>query len=81
MKKLIKKIIDKAFELGVLAKFIIGFFEFIAGVIFAISGKLIVDNIIIALAQQEIAEDPKDLIGNFIIKETKNFSQKDLTML
>ena len=58
--KINKKILDRIFELGILIKSLFGFFEILAGIIFAISGKLIVNNIIIAFAQQEIADDKND---------------------
>ena len=75
MKKFLnKKLVDKAFEIGILVKAIFGFFEVLVGIVFAISGKLIVNNLIIALTQQEVSEDPKDLIANYLIHISRNFS-------
>lgn len=68
------KLIDKLFDWGVIIKAIFGFFEILAGFLFAVSGRRIVDNIIIALAEQEIAEDPNDFLANYIIKVSSNFS-------
>jgi len=75
MKKFLsKKFVDKAFEIGILIKSIFGFFEVLVGIAFAISGKLIVNNVVIALTQQEVSEDPKDLIANYLIRISNNFS-------
>lgn len=77
MKNILKrqgKIIDKIFEIGILIKTFFGFFEILGGIILGISGKLIMNNFIIDLAQQEIAEDPHDLIANSLIKMAQNLS-------
>jgi len=75
MKKFLnKKIVERAFEIGILIKSIFGFFEVLAGIVFAFSGKLIVNNIITALTQQEISEDPKDLIAGFLVRISNSFS-------
>ena len=72
--KINKKILDRIFELVILIKSFFGFFEILAGIIFAISGKLIVNNIIIAFAQQEIADDKNDFLANFLINSLHDFS-------
>ena len=69
-----KKSIDRVFELGILIKSFFGFFEVLAGIAFAISGRLIVNNLVIALTQQEISEDPNDFIANYLIKIANNLS-------
>jgi len=69
-----RKTIDKVFEIGVLIKFFFGLFEILAGILLAISGRLITDNFIISLAQQEIAEDPNDLIANYLINLSGNLA-------
>lgn len=70
----IKKLIDKTFEIVILLKSFFGFFEILAGIIIAVSGKLMVNNLIVALTRSEIKEDPKDFIANFFIKAGNNFS-------
>ncbi len=67
-----KKFIDEVFDIGVLIKAFFGFFEVLAGTILATSGRLITNNLIIALTQQEISEDPKDVFVNFILKTSSN---------
>jgi uncharacterized membrane protein len=75
MKNIInKKLIDKAFELGILIKSIFGFFEILAGIILAISGKLVIDNLIIVLTKQEILEDPSDFIADYLIKASNSLA-------
>ncbi|MEK7562591.1 MAG: DUF2127 domain-containing protein [Patescibacteria group bacterium] len=69
-----KKIIDRTFEISVLLKAFFGFFEILGGILFAISDKFILNNFIIHMAQQEIAEDPSDLIANFLIKSADNLA-------
>lgn len=68
-----KKIIDRIFELAILLKGIFGFFEILAGIVLAVSGKLVASNVIVALTQQEILEDPKDFIANYMIKVVNSF--------
>ncbi len=72
----VKKAIEKVFEAGVLIKSIFGIFEILVGILLSISTKIITDNFIIDLAQQEIANDPNDLLASFIIKEANNFSNQ-----
>jgi len=74
MKIFFKKTIDKIFELGIFIKSIFGFFEILAGIVLAISGRLVVNNLIIALTQQEISEDPNDFIANHLMAAANSFS-------
>ncbi|MCX6718496.1 MAG: DUF2127 domain-containing protein [Candidatus Staskawiczbacteria bacterium] len=62
-----RKLIDKTFEIGILIKSFFGVFEVLAGIVFAISGRLAMNNFIIALTQQEISDDPNDFFANYII--------------
>ena len=74
MKISFKKLIDKAFEIGILIKSLFGIFEILAGAVFAISGKLIINNIIIAFTEQEIINDPGDVISNYLVSALHSFS-------
>jgi len=69
-----RKIIDKIFEIAILIKSFAGLFEVLAGVAIALGGKLVINNIIIEFAQQEVAEDPGDIFANFLIKATSDFT-------
>jgi uncharacterized membrane protein len=69
-----KKLIDKIFDIVILIKSFFGIFEVLAGIVLAISGRLIANNLIVALTQQEISEDPNDFIANYLIKTANSFS-------
>lgn len=68
------RLIDKIFEWGILIKSLFGFLEVLSGTALAISGRKSLKNLIIALTRGEIAEDPKDLIANFLIRTSQNLS-------
>jgi uncharacterized membrane protein len=70
-----KKFITKIFEVGIIIKALIGFFEIITGLLFVFSKKIIEDNFIIFMAQQEIAEDPNDFIGNYLVNAANSLAQ------
>lgn len=71
--KFIRELIDETFEVGVLIKLIFGFLETAAGVVLAFSGKLMINNFFINMAQQEVSEDPKDIFVNYLLKVSSNF--------
>ncbi len=76
MKNILNKIkIHKIFEVGLLLKAFFGIFEILSGVLIMVTGHKIIDNFVIFLTQQEIAEDPSDFLANSIIKLSNNFSQ------
>ena len=70
-----RKTIDKILEVGVVIKSFFGFFEILTGIVFAISGKAIVSNLLLWLTQQEVSEDPHDSIANYIISVANNYSE------
>jgi uncharacterized membrane protein len=74
VKKIFSKLIHESFEIGILLKFFHGLFEVLVGIFLATPGRLVTDNLIIALTQQEISEDPDDLIANYLIKIGKSIS-------
>lgn len=63
----LRNIVDSVFNAGILIKAVFGLFEILGGIFIALSGHLLVNNFIIDLAEQEIVEDPHDLIANFLI--------------
>jgi uncharacterized membrane protein len=67
-------LIDKIFEIGILIKSGFGIFEIMAGIIFAVSRELVLNNIILSFAQQEIADDANDVLANYLIKLVNDFS-------
>ena len=69
-----RKTIERIFDLGLLIKFFVGVSEFLAGIVFLISGQAIMNSFIIFLAQQEVADDPDDFIVNYLTKMANNLS-------
>lgn len=76
MNKVLKfyKLLYKVFETSVLIKAIYGFFEILGGILFLISGRKIIDNLAVFWIQHEILQDPQDLIANYFIKVSNDFS-------
>lgn len=74
MEAIIRKFIDKAFEIVILAKSFFGVIEILTGIILAISGRLNMNTLIVNLAKQEILEDPRDFLANYLISALNNFS-------
>lgn len=74
-KFLTKKLINKIFEAGIIIKAFFGIFEIMGGLLFAISKKIITNNFIISMSQDEIAEDPNDLIANYLINISNSLAQ------
>lgn len=72
---LTKKAITKIFEAGIIIKAIIGFFEIITGILFAFSKNIIANNFIVFMAKEEIAEDPNDFIGNYLVNAANTLAQ------
>lgn len=69
-----KKIIDRTFEIVVFVKSFFGFFEILAGVMLAFSGRLQVNNLIIYLTKEEITQEPNDFFANSTISFFDKFS-------
>ena len=69
-----RKLLDETFEIGILIKSFVGFFEILAGLLLATSGRLIINNLIIILTQQETLEDPKDFFANYLINASKSLT-------
>lgn len=62
------------FEVGIILKLLDGILEAIAGMIFVFVGQGDLLNFARILTQEELSEDPKDLVANYILKLAKNFS-------
>ena len=69
-----RQLIEKIFDLTILAKALFGFIEILAGIILLTSGRLIANNLIIALTEQEILADSNDFISNYLISVLSSFS-------
>lgn len=67
-------IFHKSFEIGILLKGIDSVFEIIGGILLIFLNPYRLNKIIVLLTQDELSEDPKDVIANFIITFGSHFS-------
>jgi len=74
MQQPIQKTLDYLFEIGVSLKGINGVLESVGGFIFLFFSTARIDRFIIWLASSEIAEDPNDLIANWLITSAHQLS-------
>lgn len=66
--------IDKTFKITILLKGVNGLLEIIGGILLLIFNPAKVNFIVLFLTQNEISEDPNDIIANFLISLSQNFS-------
>jgi uncharacterized membrane protein len=64
----------KSFEIGMLLKGIDGVLEIIGGISLKFFNPARLNKLIVLLTQHELSEDPKDIISNFMINFSSNFS-------
>ncbi|HEY8805678.1 MAG TPA: DUF2127 domain-containing protein [Clostridium sp.] len=76
LKKLDAKnnLIHKSFQIGIILKGIDGILEIIGGFLLVFINPVRLNKLIVLLTQHELSEDPRDMIANFIIKLSSNFS-------
>ena len=67
MKINFRKIIDGGFDIGILLKFIHGFSEILSGIFLVTPWRAITNNAIFVLTREEIAEDPHDIVANYLV--------------
>ncbi len=67
MKINFRKIIDDGFDIGILLKLIHGFFEILSGIFLITPWRAVTDSAIFLLTREEIAEDPRDIVANYLI--------------
>lgn len=63
-----------AFEVGLLIKGLHSFLEIIGGVLIFLITKSYIIEAVLSLTQEELSEDPKDLIAHYLITASNNFS-------
>jgi uncharacterized membrane protein len=68
------KLFDRIFEIGVLIKALFGFLEALGGILIAVSGHKVIDNLVVFITRQEILEDPNDFFANYLMKLSNDFS-------
>ncbi len=74
LNKLTQKILDYFFQIGVLLKGINGALELLGSFIFLFFSTAKIDRFLIWISSSEIAEDPKDLIANWLINSANQLS-------
>lgn len=76
IKKSIQKnnIVHKSFEIGIILKGIDGVLEVIGGILLMFLNPLRLNILTVILTQHELSEDPRDVIANYMIKISSNFS-------
>lgn len=62
------------FEISIITKGIVGFFEFIAGIFLSFINPFTINRFVAFLIQKELSEDPKDIMANFLFHTTQNIS-------
>ncbi|MGE5474892.1 MAG: DUF2127 domain-containing protein [Ignavibacteriales bacterium] len=67
-------ILHTSFEIGILIKGIDGILEIIGGFLLLFFNPVKFNNLVILLTQHELSEDPKDLIANFLLRISHDFS-------
>ena len=69
-----EKNIHLAFEISLLLKGVFALGEIIGGIVALFITKEFLLKIVGVLTQEELAEDPRDLIANYLLHSTQNFS-------
>lgn len=67
-------IVHKSFEIGIILKGIDGILEIIGGILLIFLSPSRVNKLTMLLTQHELSQDPQDVIANFLIKFSSNFS-------
>lgn len=62
-----QKTLDKLFEVGILIKSFFGFFEVLAGIVLALTGVRVINNLIFLITQSEITENHKNPLVSYAI--------------
>lgn len=69
-----EKILHRLFDVGVILKGVNAAIEIIGGGLAIFISKNFVTDIVLKLTQNELSEDPKDFISNYLISAAHNFS-------
>lgn len=67
-------LVHKSFEIGILLKGIDGVLEIIGGILLIFLNPVRLNKLVVLLTQHELSQDPDDIISNFMIKFSSNFS-------
>lgn len=66
-RKNLKRILHDTFKIGIFLKFLNGLLETIGGLLLIFVSAASISRIVVFLTQEEISEDPKDAIANYLI--------------
>jgi uncharacterized membrane protein len=67
-------LLHAGFEIGILLKGIHAFLEIVGGVLLVFVSPAILGRLLRILTQNELAEDPKDLLANIILRASERYS-------
>ncbi|AGK97832.1 DUF2127 domain-containing protein [Clostridium pasteurianum] len=67
-------IFHQSFEIGILLKGIDGILEIIGGILLVFLNPHRLNRIVVLLTQDELSENPRDTIANFIVKSSLGFN-------
>ncbi|MFT8314904.1 MAG: DUF2127 domain-containing protein [Clostridium sp.] len=67
-------IFHKSFEIGILLKGINGILEIISGVLLIFLNPYRLSKLVVLLTYNELLEDPKDIIANFVMRSSLGFN-------
>ena len=65
---------DKIFEGGILLKGASGVLEMLGGVLLLFLSPATLHNFLTAITQKELIEDPRDMVANFLLQSTQQFT-------
>jgi len=69
-----EKIINYSFDVGIVLKGINGALEIIGGTLLLLISPAKINSLVVFLTQNELAEDPKDLVSNYLLQAAHSFS-------
>jgi uncharacterized membrane protein len=69
-----KKKIHSIFEISIILKGVHSIVEICGGILTLLISKTYLTNMVLAITQEEISEDPKDSIAHYLITASNNFS-------
>jgi len=73
-RNILKNVFHETFEIGILIKFLNGLLETLGGFLLLFISAASINRIVIFLTQEELSEDPKDIIANYLIKASESIS-------
>lgn len=66
--------IHRIFDISLILKGLHSFFEIAGGILVLLVSQQFVINFVTTITQEELSEDPKDLIAHYLITSAQNFS-------